>query len=149
MVWRSPGPLVDVCHLYAGRSWLTGRNERLRLASRAHDCHYGALLRGETHGDQGRTENARDRHPDCQHSMSAAVTITTFGSCPDVCARVAPPSLPLARCLRSYGAPRYYSFLVDGARLFALGETQMIRIRDTKLLGDPLNSCRRGSVGGR
>ena len=58
--------IVDVCHLYAGLSWLTGRNKRLGLVGRAHDCHYAALLRGETQGDQGRTEKARDRHPDCQ-----------------------------------------------------------------------------------
>ena len=60
--------IVDVCHLYAVLSLLTGRNERLGLVGRAHDCHYVALLRGEAQGDQGRKEKARDRYPDCQHS---------------------------------------------------------------------------------
>src|SRR5215475_12508214 len=31
--------IVDVCHLYADLSWLTGRNERLRLVSRALPVH--------------------------------------------------------------------------------------------------------------
>jgi hypothetical protein len=53
--------------LYAVLSWLTGRNERLGLVGRAHDCHYAALLRGETHGDQGWTEKARDRHEQTQN----------------------------------------------------------------------------------
>ena len=58
--------IVDVCHLYTILSWLTDRNERFGLVGRAHDCHYAALLGGEAHGDQGRTEKARDRHSDRQ-----------------------------------------------------------------------------------
>src|SRR5262249_37997767 len=58
--------IIDVSHRYVGLWLPTDRHERFRLGGWAHDCRYPSLLRSETQGDQGRTEKARDRYPDCQ-----------------------------------------------------------------------------------
>src|SRR5437763_3436224 len=123
---------------YGGLSCLTDRNERFRLSGWAHDRYLAGLLGRETQGNQGRVEKARDRHPDCQqqhecgrddHDVSEAAQTYMLAqrrrACPSYDVYDLAPLIP------------HNSFLGVRAGVVVLRQ-RMVRVLDTKPLGDPL-----------